>query len=269
MRRLLAAKAVVVGLMAATQAAAEIRPGDHVAFVACPIAQDVGPEEDLCFFAENRGERFALRTQIIEDLGPLLRHKVLVEGTVQDGPRACGGWRLEGMTSSLTELSMECNEVRPQMGEGRAPSPQALAAQADLDARLRANPELSVQSTPSRIPVFAGPPPKGWEMPYNFDSDRGNGPSLQILVALVQQARRDNAGKIRVHAWRGASRLENGEIMEEPHGLAERRAKKIAGVIAGLGYPAERIETRWTERPDRPNGKTDWTMRRVRVEVAS
>jgi hypothetical protein len=171
------------------------------------------------------------------------------------------------MTSSLTELSMECNEVRPPNPRVVPPTPPNRQRAAELTARIRANPELSVVPAPFSVPTFDGPPPKEWEMLYNFDSDRGNGPSLQVLVALVHQAARDNAGKIRVHAYRGASRLQNGDVMEEPQGIARQRAEKITGIIAGLGYPAGRIETGWTEAPAGSDGKTDWRKRRVTVHV--
>jgi hypothetical protein len=266
-RRSLLATATTGALIFAAEATAAVRPGDYVSFVACPIAQDIGPEEDLCFFSEHGGERFSLRTQILEDLGPLLRHKVLVEGMVRDEPRACDGWQLEGMTSSLPELTLECNEVRPQRDVNRTPPPAAQARQAELTARIRANPQLSIEPAPFDVPEFEGAPPTSWEMLYNFDSERGNGPSLQALVVLVQEAARKNAGRIRVRGYRGASKLESGEVMEEPEGIAKKRAEKIAGIIAGLGYPAERIQTRWSETPARPDGKADWKRRRVTVEV--
>lgn len=171
------------------------------------------------------------------------------------------------MASALQELSPECNEVRPPEPARvpfteRDPERQAAAL-----ARIKANPKISVQVVPSRIPEFTGAAPLQWEMLYNFDTDRGNGPSLQALVALVQAAARENASAIEVHGYRGTSKLDNGEILVEPPGVAQRRAQKIAGIIAGLGFPAAKIETRWTEELAPPDGHSDWRKRRVTVEV--
>ena len=101
MRPSFAVQATLIGLLVAADAVAEARAGDAVSFVACPIAQERGPEEDLCFFAEHRGERYSLRTQIVEDVGPLLKHKILVEGVVRDAERVCGALQLEGMASAI------------------------------------------------------------------------------------------------------------------------------------------------------------------------
>jgi hypothetical protein len=55
--------------------------------------------------------------------------------------------------------------------------------------------------------------------------------------------------------------------MEEQNGLARQRARKIAGIIAGLGYPEANIDVRWTDEASTPDGRTDWKKRRVTVKV--
>jgi hypothetical protein len=188
------------------------------------------------------------------------------QGRVLAGPRECGGLRLEGTTSALPEITFECNEVRPF--ESRfAQREQPRAWEAELLKQVRAEPALSVQPVDSGVPEFKGPTPARWSMLYTFDSDRGDGPSLQGLVALVQAATRDRAPSIVVHGYRAASRLDNGEIMEEQAGMAKQRAQKIARTIAGLGYPAASLRVFWTEETARGDGQTDWTKRRVIVEV--
>jgi hypothetical protein len=260
------ATAAVIGLFPAASSVAEMRVGDTVSFVTCPIAQDRGPETDLCFFVEHRGERWSLQTQAFDSTGPMLRHKILVEGRIVAGPRECGGLRLEGMTSALPEISLECNEIRP-FEVTFAASEDASQREAEALARVRTEPGLSVRPVFSGVPEYEGPAPRDWQMLYTFDSDRGDGPSLQALVALVQAAVRDQIGSIVVHGYRGASRLDNGEIMEEQHGLARQRAQKIAGIIAGLGYPKANIDVRWSEEVARPDGRTDWRRRQVTVHT--
>lgn len=262
------ATAVAIGLLAAASSMAEMRVGDTVSFVTCPIAQDRGPEADLCFFVEYRGERWSLQTQAFDSTGPMLRHKMLVEGRIVEGPRECGGLRLEGMTSALPEITLECNEVRPFEAKWAAPQ-SALQRETEALARVRTEPALSVQPVYSGVPEYEGPAPRDWQMLYTFDSDRGDGPSLQALVALVQAAVRDQVASIVVHGYRGASRLDNGQVMEEQRGLARQRAQKIAGIIAGLGYPKANIDVRWSEEVATPDGQTDWKRRQVTVQAGS
>jgi hypothetical protein len=261
------ATGVAIGLLAAVSAVAE-RVGDIVSFVTCPIAQDRGPEADLCFFVEHRGERWSLQTQAFDSTGPMLRHKILVEGRIVEGPRECGGLRMEGMTSALPEIALECNEIRP-FEVTFAASEEAAERESEALARVRTEPALSVQPVYSGVPEYEGPAPRDWKMLYTFDSDRGDGPSLQALVALVQAAVRDHVGSIVVHGYRGASRLDNGEIMEEQRGLARQRAQKIAGIIAGLGYPKANIDVRWSEEVASPDGRTDWMRRQVTVQTTN
>ena len=93
--------------LGAVPAMAEPPPaGTPLSFVSCPIARDTGPDTDLCFFAEYEGARYALVNQ--PDWGNMqLKHKVLVEATVMDGPPVCGATppQLLAMVS-LTNLAM-------------------------------------------------------------------------------------------------------------------------------------------------------------------
>jgi len=221
---------------------------------------------DLCFFALYRGERFSLETQAFDSTGPMLKHKMLVEGEIVEGGRECDGLRLNGMTSALPEISLECDEIRPFETRFAAPTDFDDDAQ-ELAESLLANPEQSVRPVDSGVPEFTATPPRAWEMIYTFDSDRGDGPSLQALVALVQAAVQDNAPSINVHGYRGSSLLDSGEILEEPSGLARQRAVKIAQIISGLGYPESKINIAWSEDAEAPDGRTDWRRRRVTVAV--
>lgn len=89
-------------------------------------------------------------------------------------------------------------------------------------------------------------------------SRRDDGLALQGLVSMVHAAVRDDAPSISVHGYRGASLLDNAETIEEEAGMARQRAEKIAGIIAGLGYPKERIRVAWTDAAAKPDGRTDW-----------
>jgi hypothetical protein len=91
-------------------------PANHRNFVSCPIVRDTPTVP--CWLAEYRGELYYLGIQTdvsAEFHPPLLGHKVLVEGTVKDGPRICGGIVLEPLKISplLTELDGTCNTILP------------------------------------------------------------------------------------------------------------------------------------------------------------
>ena len=275
MTRLLPLTAVALCL--AGEAAAQVKPGDAVAFIACPIAQDTGPDTDLCFFAEHRGERILLLNPP-DTGGPELKHKVLVEGVVTDAPRLCGALRIDGRFTPLRELSPECDTLLPFDGKTVVPAGSAFSVVQrrtgldELAARAEKDPSLSV--LPMTQPEPPPPPPparpyaaRSLELTYLFDSDRGQGPAMGELVALADYAKAIKARSVTVEAYRGATRLEDGALLTEVDGMAQRRAEKLKGLLAGLGVPAASITARWIEKPRPADGRDDWRERKAIVSV--
>src|SRR5277367_4217676 len=80
-------------------------------FVACPIVRDT--KTVPCFLAEYNGELYFLGVQqdiTSEFHPPQLKHEVLVEGRVADGPRVCGGIPLKPLSISvLKEITLACD----------------------------------------------------------------------------------------------------------------------------------------------------------------
>ena len=71
-------------------------------FVACPVVRDT--KTVPCFLAEYQGELYFLGIQ--QDITaafhpPQLKHEVLVEGRVSEGPRVCGGIPLASLSISV------------------------------------------------------------------------------------------------------------------------------------------------------------------------
>lgn len=242
-----------------------------VAFLACPIAQDTGPQTDMCFFAEYEGRRYALTNP--NDYGnPQLGHRVLVEGVVTDEPARCGGIVLDGRVSVMTELSPECDRIEPFSPEGAGPMRAETAEQAqrrreELDAIAR-DPARSLRphrlSAPAPISVAPGRPVIIY---YPFDSDRSSGPDAERMVQLAALARTMPAAMVHVRAARGATLLDSGEVLVERADMAARRADKVAAILVGLGAPADRVRAESVDEPRAPTGREDWASRFVEITV--
>src|SRR5215470_18410848 len=98
--------------------------GQHRSFVACPIVRDT--KTVPCFLAEYDGELYFLGVQ--QEVGsevraPQLKHEVLVEGRVAQGPRVCGGIPLDPVSISvIKEVNASCNTLLPAEPGIDAPS---------------------------------------------------------------------------------------------------------------------------------------------------
>src|SRR6516225_6867955 len=97
-------------------------------FIACPILRDT--KTVPCWLAEYEGEIYYLGVQPeagAAESAPQQAHEVLVEGTVNPGPKVCGGIPLSPVTISvLPELNRSCNSVLPAKDEIEAPPPDKL-----------------------------------------------------------------------------------------------------------------------------------------------
>src|SRR5579885_2519716 len=97
-------------LLMTTLAAAQERN-----FIACPIVRDT--KTVPCFLAEYQGELYYLGIQqdiTAEFHPPQLKHEVLVEGRISEGPRICGGIPLKPLAISvLKEVNPACNTLLP------------------------------------------------------------------------------------------------------------------------------------------------------------
>ena len=94
---------------------AAIALGQQRNFVSCPIVRDT--KTVPCFLAEYEGETYYLGIQqdITSDFHPpQLKHEVLVEGRIVEGPRVCGGIPLQPVSISvLKEVNLACNTLLP------------------------------------------------------------------------------------------------------------------------------------------------------------
>lgn len=287
------ALAVLVAIPVAAQAQER-----SISFVACPIVQHTNTVP--CWLAEYEGETYFLGIQT--DAGgwspPWQGHQVLVEGTVTDLPRVCGGIPLESkaepfqkrlsgqsngidlpnppVTSVMRELDPTCrtvlpaqdrfNTLAPRRGPGPSPAqpprtPEQIAAAAEQRAAREA--ALREEAAKLKPPYEA----REYEMLYDFDSELAVFTIGEVQNAL-RYAGQIKASAIEVVGYRSSSLLSNGQELEEVPFIAKRRAQELESTLRMLGLPeGTRLDVRWEDSVVKGNGRDDWSRRRAVVRV--
>ena len=243
---------------------------EHLNFVTCPVAQDTGERSDVCFFVRYDGVRYGVSSP--PDWGnPQLGHKLLVEGIVSERGQECGGVLIEGRVSVLPELSPECDEIAPAtpeiiaLGLGRRPD----ITQAQR-AMILADPSNSLQVVRLRtLPAPEVALGRTETIYFPFERDRASGPDAMVILELARLAEATPGVEISVRAFRGATLLDNGEILVEREGMARLRGEKIVGILEGLGAPKSSIDLEIFSEVAQPNGSADWQSRRVELLVSA
>lgn len=231
-------------------------------FVVCPMIRDTEPVP--CWLAEYGGELYYLGVQgdISEAFHPpQLRHRALVEGTVRDGSRVCGGIVLKPVVvSALPEIDETCVKVLPAEGIRITDFPRG-PGPANRGRQLATGPEV-----PRSVPATPQPPygVKTWDVRFGFSGLYINVHQFRGVLDAVAYAKA-SGGKITVGGWRGASLLSNGETLAEPIGLAQARTDKVAQALTELGAAPVAVVA-YTEL-ETPDGVTDPERRRVRITV--
>ena len=221
-------------------------PSNRRNFVACPLVRDTSTQP--CWLAEYEGELYYLGAQGSSASAfypPQLGHEALIEGTVVEGPRICGGRPLAPVrVSVMQELAPACNTVLPaEPGLTSAPSPIA------------------------PVPKF-GDNTREFVISYDFDSDYLTLHATRIVVEAARVAKAVNAARIDVHGQRGATLLSNGQSLAEGARIGEVRATKMGENLIGLGLPAARVHVTWQREPDSADGVTDPQRRRVTITLS-
>jgi hypothetical protein len=234
----------------------------HVAFVGCPIVRDT--KTVPCWLAEHDGELYYLgiQTDISADFDPpYLGHRALVEGTVKDAPRICGGLVLEPVSASpLPEIDSACNAILS--AEDRYQVPFAPRPPGPSGGRLAFAPS----------PGAPRPAPEertgAQEFTLEYDFDLGvMGRHSGTLTRIFDYATETHARRITIDGRRGASRLSNGTTMTEREELAEIRAREVARLLSNAGIDAKALVVSWSSEAEPADGVGDWHSRRTVVRV--
>lgn len=265
----------------------------HLNFVACPIFQDT--DTVPCWVAEYEGEKYFLGIQTDASgwSPPWLGHKLLVEGTVTDNPRVCGGIVLESsgtlydrrsagssagvvlpnppITSVMRELDANCRTVLPAqpafntIEARRGPGPNVPPA-ARTPEQIAAAAKAAAERAEAERPVKPYQP-KEFELLYDFDSELAVYTINEAQDAL-KYATAIGASSISVVGYRSSSLLSNGEYLEEAPFMAQRRAKELETTLRMLGLPKDtRLDVKWEDAVLPGNGMDDWTRRKATVLV--
>jgi len=229
--------------------------GQQRSFVACPIVRDT--KTVPCFLAEYEGETYFLGIQqdiTAEFHPPQLKHEVLVEGRVAEGPRVCGGIPLRPVSISvMKEVNLACNTLLPAEPGIEAPPATRGAGPSSRRPEPPAEPHASLSGR------------QEFTILYSFDSDYLEYAGNQIVTDAAGYARRNRASSVKVSGYRATSLLSNGQRLAEKTGLAEKRAGNIATLLRGLGVSNVTVE--WKSDAEPADGSTDPSRRRVTIVV--
>jgi outer membrane protein OmpA-like peptidoglycan-associated protein len=238
-------------LLAAAMAAAQERN-----FIACPIVRDT--KTVPCFLAEYEGELYYLGIQqdiTAEFHPPQLKHEVLVEGRVSEGPRICGGIPLKPLSVSvIKEVNLACNTMLP--AEPGIDAPPAVRGAGPASHRLITEPAPAAESLTGR---------QEFTVLFAFNDDYVEFGSIAIVRRAAAYAMKVSASTVKVSGYRATTLLSNGQRLIEKPGLAEKRAQEIATLLQGSGVST--VSTDWKKEPEPGDGKTDPSRRRVTITV--
>jgi outer membrane protein OmpA-like peptidoglycan-associated protein len=238
-------------------------------FVACPIVRDT--KTVPCFLAEYEGETYYLTIQQdiqAELYPPQLLHDVLVEGTVAQGPRVCGGIPLKPVKLSvLPELNMACNTILPAEPGIEAPPTRRPAGPSTRQAPV----------VPGAPPPAAGAKPqerlvgpfeeREFNINYDFDSAFLFSKDTRVVSQAATYANAAKAKSVEITGHRAASLLSNGRTLTENEAIATQRAERVADILRGLGTDPATIKVRIAPDIAKPNGVTDPQNRLLTIHV--
>lgn len=243
--------ACLLWLLAATVALAQERN-----FIACPIVRDT--KTVPCFLAEYQGELYYLGIQqdiTAEFHPPQLKHEVLVEGRVSEGPRICGGIPLKPLAISvLKEVNPACNTLLP--AEPGIEAPPAARGAGPASHRLVTEPAANTESLNGR---------QEFTILFAFNDEYVEFESIGTVRKAAAYAMKIDASAVKVAGYRATTLLSNGQRLVEKEGLAEKRAQDIATLLQGLSVKA--VSTDWKKDPEPGDGMTDPSRRRVTISV--
>lgn len=224
--------------------AAALMHGQQRNFIACPIIRDTNTVP--CYLAEYEGETYFLGVQ--QDTGatfhpPQLKHEVLVEGTVAEGPRICGGIPLQPVAISvIREVNLNCNTLLP--------------AEPGIEAPTRNMPSPSRES-------FTGT--HEFTILYPFDDDTPGHSGNVAVTEAAAYAKRINASSVKISGYRAITLLSNGNSLVEKPELAQKRARNIQTLLEGLHV--QHIGVEWDDKAEPGDGRSDFSRRRVTILV--
>ncbi len=230
--------------------------GQQRNFVSCPIVRDTKTVPRI--LAEHDGELYYLGIQqdiTSEFHPPQLKHEVLVEGRIQEGPRICGGIPLQPLSISvIKEVNPACNTLLP--AEPGVDAPPAARGAGPSSSK-------GLESRSASRDSFTGA--HEFKILYAFNDDYLEFAANRVVNEAAGYAKSISASRVKVAGYRATSLLSNGDKLVEKPGLAEKRAQNIATLLRGLGVSGVSVE--WKNDAEPGDGMTDPSRRRVTILV--
>jgi hypothetical protein len=87
------------------------------------------------------------------------------------------------------------------------------------------------------------------------------------LTDIFNYAQKIPGARLKVTAFRGATKLSNGRLLTERPGISKARAEEMIDLFEGAGIPRSAIQTIARDDPESADGIDDWRSRRVTVRV--
>jgi hypothetical protein len=252
---------MTIAVLAAASAGAETPPDSQRNFVSCPIVRDTATVP--CWLSEYEGELYYLgiQTDVSADFDPpFLGHNVLVEGTISDQPRICGGIVLDPVViSPILDFDSRCNTILP--AEDRYTVPFAPRPPGPSGGRL------AFERPPSSPEVLEPPyEAREFELYYDFDMlimGRHGG----TLARVLDYATKVDARMIRVSSSSGGVLLSGGTSMVEDASIARKRADEVARLLQTGGLGDLKFEVMSEPEQAPPDGVEDWKSRSTTITV--
>jgi outer membrane protein OmpA-like peptidoglycan-associated protein len=256
--------AFAAGLMLASEAATAAQA---ISFVTCPILRDT--KTVPCWLAEYEGELYYIGMQSDNrqpDYPPQFSHEILVEGTISDKPRICGGIVVEPIKKSvMPELNLSCNTFWPAEDRYFIPFPHRGPGPSNDDrdedqASVIARAQAQIPKPPFSEQQFT--------IFFDFDSNllAGSRPSAPLKEA-VRYAIGAKPKRVEIVGYRATSHLSNGRDLVEMEAIAEQRARMVATAFRAAGVPEKSLTIRWEDKAAPGNGLDDFKRRRATVFV--
>jgi hypothetical protein len=262
--RLMGVGALLAGALASGAVVSITADESRKNFVSCPIVRDTASVP--CWLSEYEGEMYFLTVQsdvTAPVTPPWLGHRVLVEGTVSNEPRICGGIVLKPVhLSVLPERDASCNTMLPAeerynltFEPPRPPGPSKGRLAFDY-------------VPPAPPPATAPSSTREFAIAYDFDGLVGFS-HARPLSDVLDFARAADAKEIEIVGHRGAVLLSNGQTMVEEPTIGKKRAEQVAMLLQGANLKGPSYKVTWHDEPAKATGVDDYLSRRVVVTIRS
>ena len=87
------------------------------------------------------------------------------------------------------------------------------------------------------------------------------------LTDIFNYAQKIPGARLKVSAFRGATKPSNGRVLTERPGISKARVEEMVELFEGAGIARSAIRSIWRDDAESADGVDDWRSRRVTVLV--